>query len=322
MRISRTRLIAEASQTGFRPEILEKVIQLTFLLRALRAHPFLKDRIVLKGGTALNLFVFNLPRLSVDIDLNYIGAADRETMLAERPQLEQVINAVCDREGFSVRRMPDEHAGGKWHLRYESDLTTGGNLQLDLNFMFRVPLWPVTILNSTAVGSYEPVMFPILDLHELAAGKLAALMARHASRDLFDAHQLLTGHQFDQDRLRLSFVVYGALNRKDWRTVSIDDIGFETRELREQLLPLLQSSFLNNFGDADQWALRLAEECCEALKMVLPFTDKEKTFLDRLLDIGEIDSSLLTEDEEIQRRIASHPGLLWKAQNVQQFRGN
>jgi hypothetical protein len=36
---------------------------------------------VLKGGTALNLFVLDVPRLSVDIDLNYIGAADRETML-------------------------------------------------------------------------------------------------------------------------------------------------------------------------------------------------------------------------------------------------
>jgi predicted nucleotidyltransferase component of viral defense system len=131
--------MSEATQTGFRPEMLEKVLQLSALLRALRAHPFLKDRVVLKGGTALNLFVFDLPRLSVDIDLNYVGAADREIMLAERPLLEQAINAVCDREGFAVRRAPGEHAGGKYHLRYESEITAGGNLQLDLNFMFRVP---------------------------------------------------------------------------------------------------------------------------------------------------------------------------------------
>jgi hypothetical protein len=54
----------------------------------LRSHPFLKQRIVLKGGTALNAFVLHLPRLSVDIDLNYIGSSDREVMLAERPKAE------------------------------------------------------------------------------------------------------------------------------------------------------------------------------------------------------------------------------------------
>ena len=66
--------------------MLEKVIQLLHLLEASQAHPFLKNRWALKGGTALNLFVFDVPRLSVDIDLNYVGAADRETMMVERVQ--------------------------------------------------------------------------------------------------------------------------------------------------------------------------------------------------------------------------------------------
>lgn len=82
MRVSREHLMQEATATGFRPEMLEKVIHLLALLDALRQHPFLTNRWVLKGGTALNLFVFDLPRLSIDIDINYIGAADRETMLA------------------------------------------------------------------------------------------------------------------------------------------------------------------------------------------------------------------------------------------------
>ena len=83
--LSRERLLTEAASTGFRPEVLEKVFQLLNLLESLRSHPFLKGRLVLKGGTALNLFYFNVPRLSVDIDLNYVGAVDRETMLLERP---------------------------------------------------------------------------------------------------------------------------------------------------------------------------------------------------------------------------------------------
>ncbi len=94
MRISHEKLIAQAEATGFRPDVLEKVAHLLELLNVMGSHPFLKGKLVLKGGTALNLFVFDVPRLSVDIDLNYVGAADRETMLAERPKLEQAVNAV------------------------------------------------------------------------------------------------------------------------------------------------------------------------------------------------------------------------------------
>ncbi len=74
MRISVERLSLEALSTGFRPDVLEKVLQLLSLLESIRSHPFLKTRLALKGGTALNLFVFSVPRLSVDIELNYIGA--------------------------------------------------------------------------------------------------------------------------------------------------------------------------------------------------------------------------------------------------------
>jgi predicted nucleotidyltransferase component of viral defense system len=81
MKPSPEKLAAEAEATGFRVDVLEKVARLLGLLDALRSHPFLEKRLVLKGGTALNLFMFEVPRLSVDIDLNYIGSADRQEML-------------------------------------------------------------------------------------------------------------------------------------------------------------------------------------------------------------------------------------------------
>ena len=116
--LTRTDLIREAGATGFQAEPLEKVIRLLGLLDALRSHPFLKTRIALKGGTALNLFVSEVPRLSVDIDLNYLGAAERETMQADRPKVEQAIRAVCGRLGIGIKRSPTDHAGGKWRLSY------------------------------------------------------------------------------------------------------------------------------------------------------------------------------------------------------------
>jgi predicted nucleotidyltransferase component of viral defense system len=321
MKVSRERILAEAKATGFRPEVLEKVIQLVGLLEAIRAHPFLKDRLALKGGTALNLFVFDLPRLSVDIDLNYVASAERDVMLAERPKVEQALQAVFGRGGFTVSRQPDDHAGGKWRLRYQSSVTEGGNLEVDLNFMLRVPLWPVTRQDSRPVGSYRAKDIPVLDVHELAAGKLAALLSRHASRDLFDAHQLLTKQTLDPAKLRLAFVLYGAMNRKDWRTVSVDDVGFEERELRDQLTPVLSDEVLRAIGPEEKWAGRLIGECKDALGVVLPFTKEEREFLDLVLDQGEVRPELLTTDLAMADRVKTHPQIQWKAVNVRKHKG-
>jgi hypothetical protein len=321
MRISKEKLLSEAESSGFRAEILEKVILLLNLLKGFRDHPFLKDRLALKGGTALNLFIFDLPRLSVDIDLNYIGAFELEAMRAERPKIEEAIRAVCAREEFTVRNFPQEHAGGKWSLRYESALGQGGNLEVDVNFMFRVPLWPIMLWGSRVIGPHKAEKIPVLDIREIAEGKVTALLARHAARDLFDAHLVLARCTLVRKDFRVAFVVYGAMSRKDWRTISVDDLTFETEELENSLLPLLRVDFLETLGQTKTWVHHLVDEVREALRIVLPFQESEREFLDRLLDHGEIEPSLLTPDRELAERIKAHPGLAWKALNVRKFKG-
>jgi predicted nucleotidyltransferase component of viral defense system len=66
---------------------------------------------------------------------------------------------------------------------------------------------------------------PILDVNEIAAGKLCALLSRQMARDFFDAYELLARNILDRERLRLAFVVYSAMNRKAWRNVSEKDVG-------------------------------------------------------------------------------------------------
>ena len=321
MIISRERLLGVAEAAGFRADMLEKAIHLLALLEGFRSHPFLKERLALKGGTALNLFLFAVPRLSVDIDLNYVGAWQREKMLEERPRVEEAVQAVCAREGFSVRRKTEEHAGTELSLRYESAMGQGENLEVDLNFMFREPLWPIVKQDSRKLGAYVAAEIPLVDIHELAAGKLAALLARHQARDLFDVHQLLTRLSLDRDRLRLGFVVYGAGNRRDWRTISPEDVEFDASELRTALVPLLRSDSVQNLDDAADLGKQLVKECRQALDVVLPLSNGELQFLDRLLEHGEISASLLTTDAEMVSRISRHPLLNWKALNVRQYRG-
>lgn len=286
------------------------------LLNLMAAHPFLVPRVALKGGTALNLFVFELPRLSVDIDVNYIGAADRETMVAERPKIDTALAQVASRLGLSVRRDPGEHAGGKWRLSYTSALGRPAIIEVDVNYMFRVPLWDATPEDSRDFLGDRAKRFNLLDRHELAAGKLAALLARGASRDVFDARQLLASAAFDRAKLRLAFVVYGGINRVDWRTVSADAVTTTVDDVRRQLLPVLRQDIRPDAADVGRWTSQLIDETRALLGAVLPPTEDEARFLERLNREGEIEAALLTTDGELQRRIEGSPGLLWKALNV------
>jgi hypothetical protein len=320
VRLSLEDLQREAAAAGFRTEPLEKALRLLEALEALRSHPFLKERIALKGGTALNLFIFDAPRLSVDIDLNYIGSADRVTMLEERPKIEQGVQAVCGRLGIRIRRVPGEHAGGKWRLSYDGAAGRTGTLELDMSFMFRIPLWPPELRDSRPLGAFSVTQVPVLEVHELAAGKLAALFSRDACRDLFDVHCLLRDLSFDWARLRLGFVVYGGASRRDWRTVKVEDITADPRDIEQQLVPVLRADLAPGKTDIGSWTKKLVEESRGFMAGLLPFKPHEIEFLTFLNDQGEITPELLTKDAGMQETIRKHPGLLWKAQNVRQYK--
>ncbi len=321
MILSQSELLPIAESTGFNANVVEKVVHLINLLNKLNSHPYLTGKLVLKGGSALNLFIFDLPRLSVDIDLNYVGAIEREAMLEERPKVDHAVQAVFSREGFAVRKIPEDHAGGKYRLNYQSFAGQSGNLEVDLNFMFREPLFELQTLDSRPLGAFVANHIPVLDVHELAAGKLAALFARRQARDIFDAHQILCNTDLNQDRLRTGFIVYGALNRKDWRTISLEDVAFDSNELERMLIPLLHSGMAVGEEDFSEYAKRLVRECQDKLAIVFPFKEKETEFLDLILSKGEIKPSLIASDDVLQSRIARHPMLLWKAMNVRKHFG-
>ncbi|MEQ8828098.1 MAG: nucleotidyl transferase AbiEii/AbiGii toxin family protein, partial [Parvibaculum sp.] len=88
-------------------------MRLLDILQEIARDRILSEQFALKGGTALNVFHLGLDRLSVDIDLNYVGALDRAAMETERPQLEAALGRLLASQGYDIRRQPDEHAGGK-----------------------------------------------------------------------------------------------------------------------------------------------------------------------------------------------------------------
>ena len=125
-------------------------------------------------------------------------------MQAERPEVERAIAAVCGRLGLQVTRVPGEHAGGKWRLTYTGTAGNPGTLELDINYLLRVPLWAPTALDSRPLGTFAARQVRVVDLHELVAGKLAALLGREAARDVFDARELLRRTDLDPERLHVT----------------------------------------------------------------------------------------------------------------------
>lgn len=319
--LSQQQLQQAAAASGFQLESYEKVHVLVGLLETIRSHPFLGPRMALKGGTALNLFVLDLPRLSVDVDLNYVGAAERETMLAERPRIEQALTQVAGRLGLTVKRVPVDHAGGKWRLTYQTAFGRQGNIEVDVNFMLRTPLWTPTPKDSHPIGGEKAARILILNEHELAAGKLAALFARSASRDVFDTRELLRRPGLDPAKLRLGFVVYGGVNRKDWRAVTVDNVATTANDVYTQLVPMLRKDVRPAKVEIARWTDSLIQETRALISALLPLKAHELEFLRRLNDDGEIEPGLLTAETSMQTIIQNHPGLKWKALNVRKQMG-
>ena len=100
-----------------------------------------------------------------------------------------------------------------------------------------------------------------------------------------------------------------------------EEVDYDGAELARQLGPTLRARIPREQVPLAEYGAQLVEECKRALCAVLPFTDTERTFLDLLLDDGEIDATILTSDTTLRERIQAQPLLEWKALNVRRHKG-
>jgi len=250
------------------------------------------------------------------LHLNYVGAVDRAAMEADRPLVDEALLRLLEAQGYQVRRQPPGHAGGKWVARYSSALGGGASIEVDLNYMARGPLFGVQTMTSTPLGGVSATGIAVLDLHEVVAGKLVALLDRRAARDLFDARRILETQTLDWSLVRVGVLAWGAAGRRDWREASLDDIGGDPRELRQKLAICLPQDFFEAAGGVDRWIAHSVAICRAGLAPLFERTVGEAAFLDRLLDAGEVDPSGLAASDAVKARVAAMPMLAWKAQNV------
>jgi len=168
-----------------------------------------EDMFALKGGTAINFFIRDLPRLSVDIDLTYLPVNERASALDD-------INRALIRVSEEIkRRIPGTRIVLK-NIRGNNTLKgmvvnqEGVTVKIEPNLVLRGSVYPPEIktLSKNAQDLFElSVQSRILSVDELYAGKICAALDRQHPRDLFDVYFLFKNEGLTA-KIRRAFIVY------------------------------------------------------------------------------------------------------------------
>ncbi|NOQ32105.1 MAG: nucleotidyl transferase AbiEii/AbiGii toxin family protein [Helicobacteraceae bacterium] len=162
----------------------------------------------LKGGTALNLFIRDLPRLSVDIDLAYMPVEDREISLKEIDQAMKRINAqiISVFKGAEVSQSFLPSTDKCIRLTVKHNAT---QIKIEVTPVLRGSINPPIIksISPATEAEYGTVSMQLLSFEDLYGGKICAALDRQHPRDLFDVYYLLQNEGISE-ALKNTFIVY------------------------------------------------------------------------------------------------------------------
>jgi predicted nucleotidyltransferase component of viral defense system len=163
----------------------------------------------LKGGTAINFFVRELPRLSVDIDLTYLPVNERDYALNDISHgLMRIFKEIKRR--IPVSQIVLKNVRGTKTLKGMVVNQEGATVKIEPNLVLRGSVYPPEIrtLSKKAQGLFElSVQSRTLSMDELYAGKICAALDRQHPRDLFDVHFLFKNEGLTA-KIRRAFIVY------------------------------------------------------------------------------------------------------------------
>lgn len=272
----------------------------------LDAMPFVFEQkcFAMKGGTAINLFCRDMPRLSVDIDLVFIdpAAPERaEALAAIQESLQRVAEQLKHKLHVTVQRTT---SGSDQETKL---FVSRGDtrVKIEVNHVFRGSVYPIVEGNLTAAAELlfeRELNVPMLDIDELYASKLVAALDRQHPRDLFDV-LLLYENGGITPRMRRAFVIYLAGHNRPMhellppQTNSMKDayekefVGMTTRDASLQELEKTRD--------------RLFEELPQSLD------HSERAFLDSLHRLAP-DWNLLGLPG-----VADLPAIKWKLMNLE-----
>lgn len=260
---------------------------------------FVDDTFALKGGTAINLFVRDMPRLSVDLDLVFVDhTLPRDIALV---RINEAVRQACERltnRGF-LTYLPSAKEDTKLLVRKGSV-----QVKIEVNYVMRGTVKPVRYASLTPVARdilMADLEIPVVSLEDVYGGKLVAALDRQHPRDLFDVMQLFAQEGITSD-IRRAFVVY---------------LACSNRPVHEVLFPPLrdiQHDYQHNFQGMTAEAVPLDMLLAARERMIFEIQqsldENERYFLLSLVQ-GVPEWSLLDIDH-----LEHLPGVRWKLHNL------
>ena len=298
-----------AKQHGFVRDTFEKVLRLKEILCYLNEEEYLREHLLLKGGTAINLTVFNLPRLSVDIDMDYTPNDTKEDMLKAREKITTLIKDYMKVEGYQLSKGSRfTHSLDAFYYQYQN---AGGNrdmIKIELNYSLRAHILEPVHRRILSDAFDDGMTIRMVAPMEIFAAKGNALISRAAARDLYDWGNMIAENLFEDERdmFRKCFVFYATISadtvNSNFDTSAIDSLNFD--KIRRDLFPVLSKK--ENFM-LDERKRQAKDYIAELLQLMEP----EQEYMDRFI-AKEYVPEFLFNDKEIVERIKDHPMAIWK----------
>lgn len=308
---NRVELGRVAQQLGFVRDTFEKVLRLREILRYLNEEEYLKEHLLLKGGTAINLTVFNLPRLSVDIDMDYTPNDTKEDMLDAREKITSRIKDYMEAEGYQLSKSSRfTHSLDAFYYQYQN---AGGNrdmIKIELNYSLRAHIMEPVHRRILPEAFDDGMTIRMVSPMEIFAAKGNALISRAAARDLYDWGNLIAENLFADERnlFRKCFAFYTTISadtvNHNFDTSAIDSLKFD--KIRRDLFPVLSKK--DNFMLEER-----KQQAKDYIAELMQLTGSEQEYMDRFI-AKEYVPELLFDDKKILDRIKEHPMAIWKCQ--------
>lgn len=313
MQLDRMTLGRMAKEMGFVRDTFEKVCRLVEVLKFMEEDKLLSKSIALKGGTAINLTIFDLPRLSVDIDLDYCKSIKREEMLADRKIITEKISKYMVANGYTLSsKYKTYHALDSFVYEYVNSGGVRDNLKIEINYMLRCHVMPVVRREVKLPWSQDRLTVLSVAPLEIFASKTVALLTRTAPRDLYDMHNMVKYGLFDESEehmLRKCAVFYSAIGAEQPpEKFELDNIEkVYALQIKRDLNPVLRKD--------ERFDLEvLQKQVKDYLASILIPTESEEKFWAAFAEGNYCPELVFGESPELQN-IYCHPMALWKCRN-------
>lgn len=262
-----------------------------------------KKCFALKGGTALNLFIWDMPRLSVDIDLVYLPINDRND--AFKDIAANLASIKTDLENtLRIKVVATENS--KLICSRESAI-----VKIEVNTVIRGALFDPKVLTVVDVvqDNFEKfAAISVLDRYEIYGSKICAALDRQHPRDIFDVSQILSegGGDFN-DKIKDAFIFYLLSHNRPVNELLFSTINDKRNDFKNQFEGMAMQKF--DYEDFIKISHLLRE------KISGLFNDKDKEFILGFKK-GNPNWALFRKD------ISQYPSIKWKLENIKNLINN